>query len=268
LRASSRSARGCCARGPTRTAKRFFFRTYASAGALYPIEIYVAAAGIEAIEPGLYHFHPLEKTLRRIRDGDVRGYLVRATGGRQSVARAPATILLSGIPWRTTWKYEARGYRHLFWDAGMIVANLLALAASGGHAAEVVLGFVDSEVNALLGLDGRSEVALAAVPLAFDRPGEPAPAVAAEEPAAPVRLDVKPLSNQQRDYSEIDAVHEATSLNDPDQAGEWASGPATRPDGSRESLAVRDGVERVIRRRGSSRAFKPDPMPFGDALTL
>ena len=46
------------------------------------------------------------------------------------VARAPAVLGLTGIPWRTAWKYSERGYRHLFWDSGMIVANLLALAAS------------------------------------------------------------------------------------------------------------------------------------------
>lgn len=248
--------------------ERFHFRTYASAGALYPIEIYLAFAGVEGIDPGVYHFHPLEKALRKIRGGDVRRYVVRATGGRGSVARAPVTILLSGIPWRTTWKYNARGYRHIYWDAGMILANLLALAASGGHAAEVVLGFVDRDMNALLGLDGRGEMALAVVPLGFDPPGRLEPVPAADRPAPTERHSVRPLSSKQRDYPEIHAIHEATSLSDPEQAAQWAAAAAGHPGRAGEKPPCADGVERVIRRRGSSRAFKPDALPYRDVSTI
>lgn len=248
--------------------ERFHFRTYASAGALYPIEIYLACAGGEWIDPGVYHFHPLEKSLRKIRSGDVRRYLIRATGGRESVALAPVTVLLSGIPWRTTWKYDARGYRHLFWDAGMILANLLALAASGGHAAEAILGFVDRDMNALLGLDGRSEMALAAVPLGFDPPGRLEPIPAVDGLASPVRHPVRPLSSKERDYPEIHAIHDATSLSDPEQAAQWATAPAPRPEHAWEKVPYADGVERVIRRRGSSRAFKPDALPYRDVSTI
>jgi SagB-type dehydrogenase family enzyme len=247
--------------------ERFYFRTYASAGALYPIEVYVACAGIKGIDPGVYHFHPLERTLRRIRDGDVRPYMVRATGGRDSVSRSPATVLLSGIPWRTTWKYHARGYRHLFWDAGMIVANIMALAASGGHAAEVVLGFVDRDLDALLGLDGTSEMTLAAVPLAFDPPDGLAPVAAADQRATPPRHSVRLLSSEQRDYPEIHGVHEATSLTDPAQVGEWAARaqPSTQPE---QRIPSTDGVERVIRRRGSSRAFQAAALPKEEVLAI
>jgi len=248
--------------------ERFHFRTYASAGALYPIEIYLACSGVEWVDPGVYHFHPLEKALRKVRNGDARRYLVRATGGRESAALAPVTILLSGIPWRTTWKYNARGYRHLFWDAGMVLANLLALAGSGGHAAEVVLGFVDSEMNALLGLDGRSEMVLAAVPLGFDPSSGLETAASADEPATPMGHDVKPLSSKERDYSEIHAVHDATSLSDSEQTAQWGAAPAKHPELARERLPCMDGVERVIRRRGSSRAFEPVALPYRDVSTI
>src|SRR5206468_3693723 len=86
--------------------------------------------------------------LERLREGDHRGYLVRAVGGEPAVAEAPITMVLTGIPWRTTWKYTERGYRHLFWDAGMILANLLALASAAAPPAEVILGFVDDGVGA------------------------------------------------------------------------------------------------------------------------
>jgi SagB-type dehydrogenase family enzyme len=127
--------------GVSRTRRGYDFRTHSSAGALYPIEVYVAAAD------GLFHFHPRELGLRRLRDEDVRHQL----GGGETV------LTLTGILWRTAWKYDARGYRHLYWDAGTMLANLLELAPGE---ARVVTGFVDDDVNAVLGVDGIDEAAL------------------------------------------------------------------------------------------------------------
>jgi SagB-type dehydrogenase family enzyme len=125
-----------------RRRRGYGFRTYSSAGALYPIEVYVATAD------GLFHFHPRDLGLHRLRDEDVRG----ALGGGEAV------IALTGILWRTAWKYGARGYRHLFWDAGTMLANLLELADRKAH---VITGFVDDDVNEVLGVDGVDETALA-----------------------------------------------------------------------------------------------------------
>ena len=52
--------------------------------------------------------------------------------------------------WRNAWKYQARAYRHAFWDSGTILANLLAVAAANGVPTNVVLGFADAQVNAVL----------------------------------------------------------------------------------------------------------------------
>lgn len=128
--------------GVVRRRRGYEFRTYSSAGALYPIEVYVATTD------GLFHFHPRELGLRRLRDEDVRD----ALGGGETV------LALTGILWRTAWKYDARGYRHLFWDAGTMLANLLELAPGE---ARVLTGFVDDDVNRVLGVDGIDETALA-----------------------------------------------------------------------------------------------------------
>lgn len=234
-----------------------YFRTYASAGALYPIEAYLACAGVDGLEDGLYHFHPLERALRPLREADPRPYLVRATGGEEAAARAPLAVVLSGIPWRTAWKYGPRGYRHLWWDSGMILANLLAVCASGGHAARVVLGFADPEVNALLGIDGRSEMALAVVPIGF---GSPAPAArAAEDRAAPITHPFRPLSERERDHPEVVQVHEASQLRTPEDAAQWRAQSGV-PDRSRQAGGGGDGIEAVIRRRGSTRKFSRAPI--------
>ena len=92
------------------------WRAYSSAGALYPVEAYVANAG------GLYSFDALSRALVRIGDD------VRARLGMD----AREVIVLTGIHERTGWKYMERGYRHVWWDAGTMLANLLALAAADG----------------------------------------------------------------------------------------------------------------------------------------
>jgi len=132
--------------GVARRRRGYDFRTDSSAGALYPIELYAATAD------GLFHFHPCELGLARLRDDDVRDEL----GGGETV------LALTGILPRTAWKYGARGYRHLFWDAGTMLANLLELAPGE---ARVLTGFVDDEVDAVLGIDGVDEAALALLQL-------------------------------------------------------------------------------------------------------
>jgi SagB-type dehydrogenase family enzyme len=120
----------------------YHFRTYSSAGALYPVEVYVAK------EDGLFHFHPRELALRRLREGSFE-----------------TSLILTGILRRTAWKYDARGYRHLWWDAGTMLANFLALAEANGVEARVQVGFDDAAVNELLDVDGEEERALAQLTL-------------------------------------------------------------------------------------------------------
>lgn len=129
-------------RSRTYGADRYLFRTYSSAGALYPVEVYVA------LEDGLFHFHPRELVLRRLREGSFE-----------------TSLILTGILWRTAWKYDARGYRHLWWDAGTMLANLLALAEANGVEARVEVQFDDAAVHELLGVDGEEERALARLAL-------------------------------------------------------------------------------------------------------
>jgi len=117
------------AAGVTRILHGVLFRAAPSAGALYPTELYAVCGPLADLPAGVYHFEPAEFALRRLRDGDFRTRLAAAAA--PAIARLPLCLVLTGIPWRTTWKYRERGYRHLFWDAGAIVANLLAAAARG-----------------------------------------------------------------------------------------------------------------------------------------
>lgn len=94
-----------------------YFSTAMSAGNLHPIEIYVVCGDLDGVPAGVHHFAPLEFGLTELRRGDYRGALARA-GVDPRVTEAPVTLVVSGIPWRTGWKYAERGFRHLYWDAG------------------------------------------------------------------------------------------------------------------------------------------------------
>jgi SagB-type dehydrogenase family enzyme len=155
----------------TRILRGVLFRTAPSAGALYPTELYAVCGPLPGLPPGVYHFEPAEFALRRLRDGDFRARLAAAA---PAVAGLPLCLVLTGIPWRTTWKYRERGYRHLFWDAGAIVANLLVVAAAAGWDARVLVGFVDQEVAGLLGIGEPEEYLLGLVTVAAPAAAEPA----------------------------------------------------------------------------------------------
>ena len=129
------------------------FRAASCTGALYEIEIYAVSGDLPGLPAGVYHFCPPDFALHRLREGDLRGELAHATAGESSIAGAPVTLVLTAIFWRNAWKYQARAYRHFYWDSGTILANLLATAASAQLSSRVVTGFLDGRVDHLLGLD-------------------------------------------------------------------------------------------------------------------
>jgi SagB-type dehydrogenase family enzyme len=247
---------GVMRRWPISHARAMYFRTYASAGGLYPVEVYAVTGDVAGVGAGVFHYHPRRRQLGRMREGDHRGALVAATASEPAVSEAPLVLVLSGIPWRTAWKYGPRGFRHLWWDAGTMLANLLALCAASGLAARVVLGFDDEAVGRLLGLDGRREFPLAL--LAIGK-GEPAPAAV---PLTELALPSRPLSHDEIEYPATLAAHDSGRLTAADVEG-WrraagiprggaAPGPAPGPP---------DLLEAVIRRRGSARSFDRMPVP-------
>ena len=237
------------------------FRAAASTGALYQTEVYVVAGDVDGLAAGLYHFCPGDFALRRLREGDVRGALAGAAADA-TLARRAATLVLSAIYWRNTWKYQARGYRHLFWDSGTMLANALAVGEALGLAPRLVTGFVDAQVNRLLGLDPTREAALELVPLGPEGPAAPA---LGEMPA--IAHDVMPLSSDEVDYPELREIHEASRLDSPAAVEAWRHGtrpPPREPRGPLLALPEPPRASRplgeAIQRRGSTRRFSHAPL--------
>ena len=166
------------------------FRAASCTGALYEVDLYVVCGELRDLPAGVYHFSPQDFALRRLRQGDHRSTLVRATAEHPAIVHAPVVIVSTGTYWRNAWKYRARTYRHFGWDNGTILANLLALCAALKFPAHLVLGFVDGDVNQLLDLDTEREVALSLVAVGHTRDQVPGSSPSLE----PLRLNTAPLS--------------------------------------------------------------------------
>jgi SagB-type dehydrogenase family enzyme len=255
-----------------------YFRAAACTGALYHIDLYLVCGESPELPAGVYHFGPHDFSLRRLRAGDYRGVLAEAAGNEQSVTHAPLTVVCASTFWRNAWKYQARTYRHCFWDAGTLTANFLAAAAGLRLPTRVVSGFVDGTVNQLLDLDAGREVALALFPVG--RAAQPASPQSPQMP--PLALPTVPLSQSEVDYPAVRAMHTASSLATGAEVADWRekySGPAetmspTSP-GRLFPLTPLDdselpplSLDYVVRHRGSSRAFARRPITFAQLSTI
>ena len=256
------------------------FRAAACTGALYHIDLYLACGDLEDLEAGVYHFGPHDFALRRLRQGDYRAVLVRASGNEPSVVTAPVILVCSSTYWRNAWKYQARAYRHCYWDNGTILANLLAAASARQLPAKVVIGFVDAAVSELLSLDAKREAPLSLVALGHTTSHAPVPPPTMESLA----LETVPLSKTEVDYPAMRAMHEASSLASEEEVAAWR-GEAPRNDRRRrdeegkeprffplqplgDDEIPQDNIEEVVIRRGSTRQFARESITFAQLSTM
>ncbi len=181
----------------------FYFRNVASAGALYPFELYVAAHHIDGLDSDLYHFDPVAFAVTALR----RKRPPVLPAAESAVA---ATFYISGIFFRSAWKYRSRAYRYVLLDAGHLLENLRLSLGALKHPFSVHLDFDDDRAAAVLGIDPEREVCLCAVHLyAGCRPDDPQ-----ESPGEPVPLDpdivgASRVADQEIAYPEILGVHRA-----------------------------------------------------------
>jgi SagB-type dehydrogenase family enzyme len=256
------------------------FRAAACTGALYHIDLYLVCGDLEDFEAGVYQFSPQDFSLRRLRAGDYRSLLVDASGEEPSIAYASCVIVSASTFWRNAWKYQARAYRHCYWDNGTILANLLAAAAARKIPASLVLGFVDATVSQLLSLDRRREAPLSLIAL-----GRGAAKSAATFPLLePLTLEIEPLSKKEIDYPAMRQMHEASSLESEEDVKSWRQQGRAKRGGMKdengsarrlftlqpvnEDEIAQDKVEEVILRRGSTREFSREAITLAQLSTM
>ena len=249
---------GLIRRSTLRSAGEVHYRAAASAGALYPIELYIVCGELQGLSAGVYHYAPSNNSLTLLRSGDCRGNLAAAAAGYPGIAEAPATIVSACVFWRSAWKYRERGYRYCYWDNGTILANMTATANALGQPAGIVAGFVDAEVDTLLGLESSSEASFCLVPIGGGNPG---PAAASLQST----VDGGVLGVERRtEYPETRALHAGSCLSASAEVESWrlsSSRVETGPIEAQwpESIPLGD----TITHRGSTRRFAREPMPAG-----
>ncbi len=258
------------------------YRAAASAGALYPTEIYVACGDLDGLRAGVYHFNPLTCTLARLRNGDLRRWIAGAVGDH---ATYPATLVFTTVFWRSAWKYRERGYRYCYWDLGTMAANLLATGKAEGLPVGLKFGFVDRLVSGFLGVDGYDEapslVATVGAPdgMLPEGPGD-VPGMLPQQSNG--------LTDGAIDYPLSRQLHLASLLRTREDVSDWNDVVNKSAEYGRDELdgtgddfrSLRSGPDRAfqtdldvragtsaalgdcIRSRGSTRRFATEPMAW------
>jgi SagB-type dehydrogenase family enzyme len=124
-------------------------RTAPSAGATYPLEIYVVTRA------GVFHYDPAPHALARVRSGDRRAELARAAGGQSAVRDAAIDVVIAAVPERTAARYGARAERYVFIETGHVGQNVLLEAVALGLGAVPIGAFDDEQIAAAAGLETR-----------------------------------------------------------------------------------------------------------------
>ena len=128
------------------------FRTAPSAGALYPLEVYLVAGDVEDLPPGVYRYEPDEHQLTRIIRGDKRAELVGAALAQPWVKEGAISVVFTAIYERATGKYGDKGIRYVHMEVGHAAQNLCLQATAMGLGAVTVGAFYDGRVAKLLNL--------------------------------------------------------------------------------------------------------------------
>jgi SagB-type dehydrogenase family enzyme len=142
-----------------------WFRAAPSAGALYPTEVYLATRGITGLADGIHSYSVREHALVPAWEGgfweELRSYLF----AHESLDRAGIVALLTGVWYRSSWRYQDRAYRRILLDTGHVVGNLVESARLLGLRPFTLAGFQDGALANMMFLDAAEEGVLAAVAL-------------------------------------------------------------------------------------------------------
>lgn len=127
-------------------------RTAPSAGALYPLELYLVAGEVRALAPGIYRYVPGKHQLEPVATGDLRRQLCAAALAQECVAAGAAVFVFTAVERRTTRKYGPRGVRYVHIEVGHAAQNLALQATALGLGTVTVGAFDDAAVACLLQL--------------------------------------------------------------------------------------------------------------------
>ena len=133
-------------------------RAYASAGARYPLEIYLfVLRGNEEIKEGIYHYNVKEHLLEKLIETNLRKKIYSEIIWQEMVLKAPVLLIISAIFERNMMKYKERGYRYILLEAGHLGQNIYLVSTALGLKCCAIGGFDEDKFHQLLDIDGEEE---------------------------------------------------------------------------------------------------------------
>lgn len=125
-------------------------RAAPSAGAKYPMEIFVVAGKVDDLAPGVYRYVPKTHSLEVVRRGDLRSELCDEALSQEWVEEAALDIVIAGVYSRTMEKYGDRGIRYVHMEVGAVAENIYLQAETLGLGTTFVGAFSDDGVKKIL----------------------------------------------------------------------------------------------------------------------
>jgi SagB-type dehydrogenase family enzyme len=135
-------------------------RAVPSGGALYPLELYVAAQNVTGLAPGVYHYGVEAHALELVREGQFNVQLGRASFYEEMFKQVSATLIITGVLRRSFIKYGERAYRFMMIEAGHVGQNICLTSFALDLGCLTLGGFYDDDVDEVVGIDGVSETTL------------------------------------------------------------------------------------------------------------
>jgi SagB-type dehydrogenase family enzyme len=142
-------------------------RTAPSAGALYPLEIYVVSGEVKGLKPGLYHYDPGKHAITKKADGDLRQKLTEASLYQDEITKAPVTFVITAVYERTMQKYKERGIQYVHIEVGAVAENIYLQAETLNLGTVFIGAFEDEKVKKVLGIKLKIPPSAAEEPLAI-----------------------------------------------------------------------------------------------------
>ncbi|MDH3711821.1 MAG: SagB/ThcOx family dehydrogenase, partial [Cyclobacteriaceae bacterium] len=144
------------------------YRSAPSAGALYPLEIYIVVGKVQDLIPGVYKYHPQRHGITLEMEGDKRRPVARAAVMQSWMAEAPLMMVITAVYSRTTIKYGPRGKRYVHMEVGHAAQNVYLQSVSLDLGTVMVGAFGDTVVKNILSLK-KSEEPLAIMPVGIKK---------------------------------------------------------------------------------------------------
>ncbi len=141
-------------------------RTAPSAGALFPIELYIAAGNVESLDPGLYKYNALNHTIAKVTDGDKREDVRKAALGQTAIKNGPACIIIAANFGRTEYKYKARAAQYVYIESGAVCQNIYLQCNTLGIGTVMIGAIREEPMKVALGMPD-SETPIGVMPVGY-----------------------------------------------------------------------------------------------------